>query len=362
MNEELAHSPQNVKVENFGATLYNYNNLYIYKMSDFPFSIPRTNKTPNLSNLSQNISTTGTIKTEEGIGIGTGSIYPHAPLTVNKHGGSIRGKLDSLSGFSQRIPYAHSPQGDVFNYRSYFQRAMLSVVRGQKGNSSSAVWDESNAGGVGIWSKYSIWTQEFITAGEGALVSSDSRIKTNIRDISDGNALEILKKLKPVRYEYIDKTNIEGDVIGFIADEVQEHLPHAVRTVENRIPNIYQIVDCSGDYLTFDASYNVSSISNENPILLMNENDTETICEILEIDASLNRVKVDKTEQVICRDCSGSLVLVYGELVDDFRTLCHDYIFTITTAAVQEIDRLQQADKLKIAELEARLAALERNK
>jgi hypothetical protein len=76
----------------------------------------------------------------------------------------------------------------------------------------------------------------------------------------------------------------------------------------------------------------------------------------------LNRFKVDKTEQEICRDCSGSLVLVYGEVVDDFRTLCHDYIFTITTAAVQEIDRQQQADKLKIAELEARLTALETHK
>jgi hypothetical protein len=34
----------------------------------------------------------------------------------------------------------------------------------------------------------------------------------------------------------------------------------------------------------------------------------------------------------------------------------HDTIYTVATAALQEVDRQQQADKVRIAELEAKVA------
>ena len=46
-------------------------------------------------------------------------------------------------------------------------------------------------------------------------------------------------------------------------------------------------------------------------------------------------------------------LFVYGQYVNDLHILDHDTIYTVATAALQEVDRQQQADKARIAELEA---------
>ena len=45
--------------------------------------------------------------------------------------------------------------------------------------------------------------------------------------------------------------------------------------------------------------------------------------------------------------------------MDDFKILNKDYLWTIATSALQEVDRQLQAEKTKVASLEARLSALE---
>jgi hypothetical protein len=50
-------------------------------------------------------------------------------------------------------------------------------------------------------------------------------------------------------------------------------------------------------------------------------------------------------------------LFVYGQYVNDLHILDHDTIYTVATAALQEVDRQQQADKARIAELEATVAA-----
>jgi hypothetical protein len=49
-------------------------------------------------------------------------------------------------------------------------------------------------------------------------------------------------------------------------------------------------------------------------------------------------------------------LFVYGQYVYDLHILEHDTIYTVATAALQEVDRQQQADKARIAELEATVA------
>ena len=51
-------------------------------------------------------------------------------------------------------------------------------------------------------------------------------------------------------------------------------------------------------------------------------------------------------------------VFVYGQTVDDFRVLDKPRIFTIMTAALQEVDRQLQAERTKTASLETELASL----
>ena len=54
----------------------------------------------------------------------------------------------------------------------------------------------------------------------------------------------------------------------------------------------------------------------------------------------------------------GTQLFVYGQEVDDFVYIKKDAIWTVATAALQEVDRQQQADKLRITELETQLASV----
>jgi hypothetical protein len=65
-------------------------------------------------------------------------------------------------------------------------------------------------------------------------------------------------------------------------------------------------------------------------------------------------------------DASGNLLLesdggyfLYGQEVDDFHNLDKNAIFTVVTAAVQDIDRKQVLDEAKIAALESQVASLQ---
>ena len=86
-----------------------------------------------------------------------------------------------------------------------------------------------------------------------------------------------------------------------------------------------------------------------------------TINEI--IDEQRFTVKESITlEQKTHVDTSGNVLknrlFVLGEVVDDFHALKKDAIWTISTAALQQVDRELQEEKETTAELETQLAAL----
>jgi hypothetical protein len=54
----------------------------------------------------------------------------------------------------------------------------------------------------------------------------------------------------------------------------------------------------------------------------------------------------------------GSQIFVYGEEVNDFHVLKKDAIWTVATAALQEVDRQQQSDKTRITELETQITSV----
>ena len=58
-------------------------------------------------------------------------------------------------------------------------------------------------------------------------------------------------------------------------------------------------------------------------------------------------------------EVSGEDVFVYGQVVQDFHHLNKDYLWTIATSALQEVDRQLQQEKAQNDRLEARLQALE---
>ena len=82
----------------------------------------------------------------------------------------------------------------------------------------------------------SLWIQD-----GGVLVSSDSRIKTNIVPIDDESALTIVNNIETYKYNYMTDASGVTPVYGYIAQQVKEQLPYAVTLVENYIPSVLKI-------------------------------------------------------------------------------------------------------------------------
>ena len=83
-------------------------------------------------------------------------------------------------------------------------------------------------------------------------------------------------------------------------------------------------------------------------------------------DSSSNRIFVNITEIVdnhtlkvfVSNDSISEDILVYGQEVDNFYSLKKDTIWTLATAALQEVDRQLQAEKTKVSTLESQVADL----
>jgi hypothetical protein len=255
---------------------------------------------------------------------------------------------------------------------------------------SSAIRRFFNAGGVnfsssvGSWGNFSIrasgsiGTSGYFVAHSGTWQASDSRIKTNINDVTDASALEKLRLLEPKTYTYID-TNEQGDttVYGFIAQEVSNVFPEAVKISENVIPNIYELSNVSDSNVITFTNFNTSDLLTSNVTSKIHVRSVYDKVERLTldevIDAKSIRVKEDLTNMIGSVDdtgnvVSGNQVFVMGQEVDNFNILKKEYIFTIATAALQEVDRQLQAEKTKVSTLEtqvadllARVTALENN-
>ena len=172
--------------------------------------------------------------------------------------------------------------------------------------------------------------------GEAAIygslrIASDARIKTNIVDVSDNLALEMVRNIHCRYYEYKDKLNRGTQkTIGFIAQQVKEIMPMAVSINTDIIPNemrnltdlswndttLYtDLSDCSGVKYKFYVSNDI------------NGND-ERMKEI-----------VGNPDNSFTFDQSWNNVFCYGREVDDFHTLDKQKLFALNFSATQELDR-----------------------
>ena len=99
--------------------------------------------------------------------------------------------------------------------------------------------------------------------------------------------------------------------------------------------------DCTSNITGYRSSSNVVSIEEY---------------ELLTVKATYSPV-VDFYTRVVTT-YPGTEIFIWGQIVNDFHHLNKDYLWTIGTAALQEVDRQQQADKLRISELETQLASV----
>jgi hypothetical protein len=221
-------------------------------------------------------------------------------------------------------------------------------------------------GGGSIYATSHICTQGYHVSGSGSITASDSRIKKEIVDVEDVAALEILRLLKPKKYKYVDEVKRGTEPVwGFIAQEVRDTLPHATHLITECIPNIYQVANVSASNVITLTNFDTSTLDSNAVLKVFDKDDKEHLVTITDIvDEHSIRVDEDLSEWTGSIDETGNVVagnrlFVYGQQVDDFVFLKKDSIYTVATAALQEVDRQLQTEKEKVASLEERLAVLE---
>ena len=351
-----------------------------------------------------NLSTRMTIKGNGNIGIGIDNpnrrfvIYQDSYPTlqiINSAGGGTGSNngLEIFQGGNSSV-IANRENGNMTFRTNNHDRIKISSTGNVGINSTSpsyplhiekTVSDNFSGSGQGVrWLDYtretfdhhgsktmntSIYTTGSIITSDYFAALSDRRIKKDIIELNDDTALEQIRLLKPASYKYKDFVNKGSEeIIGFIAQEVLEAIPQAVRILTGEIPNILltgsRSVDSSGDQIITIPEYDTSALEQDASgnifsklkiIIDENNTDKELFVNILEV-VSATELKIEILDSEITE--LPSEIFIYGQEVDNKHVLVKDRIFAVATSALQEIDRQLQAEKTKVATLESENATL----
>jgi hypothetical protein len=107
---------------------------------------------------------------------------------------------------------------------------------------------------------------------------SDYRKKENIRDLT--GSLSVIKSLQPRVYEYREGFGTEGDHIGFIAHEIQAHIPKAVTGDKDELYTQTDIDEGASEVIIGDPKYQAVSYTH-------NEIITRLVQSIQELEARI---------------------------------------------------------------------------
>jgi hypothetical protein len=244
------------------------------------------------------------------------------------------------------------------NDKMYFRHDVVITTSTQTGGHSP----------MSIYGNGAIVSGDYFVSHNGTLGSSDERIKKNIVDADDAECLETLRLLKPKKYQYKDIVERgEEPVWGFIAQEVRDTLPHATVLRKDVLPNIYELANVSSSNVITFTNFNTADLDSNATTLVRTmgidgEQHDVHLAEV--VDTHTIRVEEDLTEWIGSVDETGNVVVgnqlfVHGQEVDDFVFLKKESIFTVATAALQEVDRQLQAEKTKTTALETKLQEAE---
>jgi hypothetical protein len=238
--------------------------------------------------------------------------------------------------------------GGVLYANGYFGKYFGSVLV-YDNNDFSDVDDYTNATlGCSIVSSYSNAASQFIAF-------SDARIK-NISGISNSaKDLATINSLKITDYTMKDKVNYGNTQFKkVIAQEVEKVYPQVVSVHTDFIPNVYQLTSkvektANGYLLTFTDKHNISSTAKKLRVI-----EPEGMQE-MEI------VSIPSDKQVILNgtEIKDEKVFVYGEQVDDFRSVDYEGLTTLNISATQELSKLVNKQQLIIDKLQQQIDQME---
>tara|TARA_B100000902_G_scaffold67346_2_gene73579 strand:- start:96 stop:2576 length:2481 start_codon:yes stop_codon:yes gene_type:complete len=209
---------------------------------------------------------------------------------------------------------------------------------------------------ITIQAQYGIWV-----GSHGLVVSSDQRIKTNISEVPDNLSLQKLRDISCCYYEYKDKLGRGSEkTIGFIAQQVKEHMPMAVGIQKDIIPNEMRILtNISWEEIT-DNSSNQYKLTTD----LQDVSGVKYRFYVINDPSGNDECKkeiIGNEDNTFTFDTSYNSVFCYGKEVDDFHTLEKAKLFALNFSATQELDRKVIVLENENAELKAELAAIKQH-
>jgi uncharacterized coiled-coil protein SlyX len=194
-------------------------------------------------------------------------------------------------------------------------------------------------------------------------VTSDARIK-NIGDISNSiRDLETLNKIEVTNYTLKDRIrNGNKPFKKVIAQQVETVYPQVISTHTDFIPNVYRAASkitttAKGLLLYFDSAHQISKTAARLKVLSSSDNTMNKVDIVSIPSANEVEIKADKMK--------GDKIFVYGEEVNDFRTVDYEGLTTLNISATQELSKrigqqqstIQQQNE-KIVALIAKIDAL----
>ena len=206
----------------------------------------------------------------------------------------------------------------------------------------------------------SIWTSGNVIS------SSDERIKTNIRDLQDDSALQMILNIQPKKYNYIDLqargSSAGAEIYGFIAQQIKEVIPDAVKIQTEFIPNIFSVADynIAENIITLPAGNSSLNITKATRIKCYDMRDNMIIVEVIEVIEVIEAIKILNTISIKIKNIKyyNDKIFVYGTEVNDFHALNKEYINTLNVCAVQELHRKILTQQEEITELNEKINVL----
>jgi hypothetical protein len=189
-----------------------------------------------------------------------------------------------------------------------------------------------------------IWAANFYA-------TSDKRIKKNICDIKEEDALEVIRQLRPVTYQYIDRINRSNEMeYGFLAQDVSSVLPYAITKTKDFIPNIYdlaqyRVISPSTSLLILQAK-TTEGLELHDTLKLIDTQENSIIASI--VDRGISSIVIDKSLPMSASGEQENQIFVYGKEVNDLHVLEKQAIFSVGTAALQKMNVIVQQQRSTI--------------
>ena len=178
------------------------------------------------------------------------------------------------------------------------------------------------------------------------LTISDQRLKKDIVVSDADKDFKAVVDLPVKRFRYVDHD--EEETLGFIAQEVEEVAPFAVRTVRGPVPTVVSNAERISD-TTILVTSNYGQIENDSFVKLV----------IAGKDVVRKVVSRIGGEVTFDEALPEGDVFVYGPIVDDLKLLDNDRLIPLAFNAIKKLHMEAQAQKDQMKDILTRLAALE---